>query len=109
MADSGARGGKGAAHALARSQLVAGWLVEGRSTAEVHQRCRETWGVSHRTADRLLAAGRAELVRVWQVERTDMLALSFARLDSLFAAAVAEKSYNAALGCINAQVKLAQL
>jgi hypothetical protein len=109
VAEGGADGGRGAAHTVARSQQVARWLVEGLSTAEVHQLARETWAVSHRTADRLVAAGRAELVRVWHVERTEMLALSLARLDSVFAAAVAAKNFNAALGCINAQAKLAQL
>ena len=56
VAEVGAVGGGGAAHTLARSQQVARWLVEGCSTAEVHQRARESWGVSHRTTDRLVPA-----------------------------------------------------
>jgi hypothetical protein len=43
VAEVGADGGGGAAHTLARSQQVARWLVEGFSTAEVHQRARESW------------------------------------------------------------------
>jgi len=109
VAEDGAGGGKGAAHNIARSQQVARWLVEGCSTAEVHQRCRQTWAVSHRTADRLVAAGRAELMAGWDIERDSMIALLLSRLDSVFAVAMAEKNFNAALGCINAQAKLAKL
>ena len=75
----------------------------------MHHRARESWGVSHRTADRLVAAGRAELIRDWDVERHEMIALLLSRLDSVFAAAMAEKNFNAALGCINAQARLAKL
>jgi len=109
MADGGAERGRGAAHNFARSQQVARWLVEGLSTAEVHHRARETWGVSHRTTDRLLKAGRAELMAGWDIERDSMIALLLSRLDSVFAAAMAEKNFNAALGCINAQARLAKL
>ena len=109
VAEGGADGGRGAAHNVARSQQIARWLVEGLSTAEVHLRARQAWGVSHRTADRLLKAGRAELIAGWDIERDSMIALLLSRLDSVFAAAMAEKNFNAALGCINAQAKLAKL
>jgi len=109
VAKGGAEGGRGAAHNVARSQQVARWLVEGCSTAEVHQRARETWGMSHRTADRLVAAGRAELTAGWDVERREMVALLLARLDAVFRGAMAAGNYNAAVAVLNAQAKLAQL
>ena len=43
MAKDGAEGGGGAAHTLAQSQLVARWLMEGCSSAELHHRASETW------------------------------------------------------------------
>jgi hypothetical protein len=109
VAKDGAEGGGGAAHTLARSQQVASWLVEGLSTAEVHHRARETWGVSHRSADRLVAAARAELIRGWDVERHEMIALLLTRLDTVFREAMASKNHGAALGAINAAAKLAKL
>ena len=109
MAKADAEGGGGAAHTLARSQQVARWLVEGFSTAEVHHRARETWAVSHRTADRLVAAARAELIRGWDVERHEMIALLLSRLDTVFREAMAAKNHGAALGAINSAAKLAQL
>jgi len=109
MADGGAEGGRGAAHNVARSQQVARWLVEGLSTAEVRQRARDQWGVSHRTADRLVAAGRAELIRGWDVHRDQMTALLLSRLDTVFREAMAAKNHGAALGAINAQAKLAKV
>jgi len=83
--------------------------VEGLSTAEVHQRARESSGVSHRTADRLVAAGRAELVRGWDVQRPEMLALLLARLDTVFRAAMEAKNHGAALGAVNSAAKLAKV
>jgi len=109
VAEVGADGGGGAAHTLARSQQVARWLVEGCSTAEVHQRARESWGVSHRTADRLVAAARADLVRGWDVQRHEMIALLLSRLDTVFREAMAAKNHGAALGAVNSAAKLAQL
>jgi hypothetical protein len=88
---------------------VAGWLVAGFCPAEVHHRARETWGVSHRTADRLVAAARAELIRCWNVERHEMIALLLSRLDTVFREAMAAKNHGAALGAINSAAKLAQL
>ena len=108
-ADVGVEGGRGAAHTLARSQQVARWLVEGFSTAEVHHRARETWGVSHRTADRLVAAARAELIRGWDVERHEMIALLLSRLDTVVREAMEAKNHGAALGAINAAAKLSKL
>jgi hypothetical protein len=109
MAKADAEGGGGAANTLARSQQVARWLVEGCSTAEVHGLARETWGVSHRTADRLVAAARAELIRGWDVERHEMIALLLSRLDTVFREAMASKNHGAALGAVNSAAKLAKL
>jgi hypothetical protein len=109
VAKDGAEGGGGAAHTLARSQQVARWLVEGFSTAEVHYRAREAWGVSHRSADRLVAAARAELISGWDVERHEMIALLLSRLDTVFRAAMEARNHGAALGAINAAAKLSKL
>jgi hypothetical protein len=109
VAKDGAEGGGGPAHNTARSQQVARWLVEGLSTAEVHQRARETWAVSNRTSDRLLAAGRAELIRGWDVERHEMIALLLSRLDTVFRAAMEAKNHGAAVGAVNLAAKLSKL
>ena len=109
VAEVGTDGGGGAAHTLARSQQVVRWLVEGCSTAEVHQRAREAWGVSHRTADRLVAAARADLVRGWDVQRRETIGLLLARLDTVFREAMEAKNHGAALGEIKSAAKLAKL
>lgn len=109
VAEGGAERGRGAAHNIARSQQVARWLSAGCSTAEVHQQARETWGVSHRTADRLVAAGRAELMAGWDIERDQMLALLLSRFDAVFKAAMLTGNHNAAVAALNAQAKLAKV
>jgi len=110
VAADGVEGGRGAvAHTVARAAVVAGWLTDGCSSAEVRQRARDQWGVSHRTADRLVAAGRAELVRGWDVQREEMIALLLSRLDTVFREAMAAKNHGAALGAVNSAAKLAQL
>ena len=83
--------------------------MEGCSTAEVHHRARESWGVSHRTTDRLVAAARADLVRGWDVQRHEMVALLLARLGTVFRAAMEAKNHCAALGLVNSAAKLNQL
>ncbi len=75
----------------------------------MHQQAREAWGVSHRTADRLVAAARAELIRGWHLERTEMLALSLARLDAVFRGAVASGIYNDAVALLDSRARLAML
>jgi hypothetical protein len=110
VAADGVEGGRGAvAHTVARAAVVAGWLTDGCSTAEVRQRARAQWGVSHRTADRLVAAGRAELIRGWDVERDEMTALLLSRLDAVFMGAMAAGNFNAAVAVLNAQARLSKL
>jgi len=88
---------------------VAGWLTDGCSSAEVRQRARDQWGVSDRTGERLLAAGRAELIRGWDVQRDEMIALLLSRLDRVFREAMEARNHGAALGAINAAAKLSKL
>lgn len=110
VAADGVEGGRGAvAHTVARAAVVAGWLTDGCSTAEIHQRARDQWGVSHRTADRLVAAGRRELMRGWDCDRQQMTAMLLARLDSVFRGAMAAGNFNAAVAVLNAQARLAKL
>jgi hypothetical protein len=108
VAEVGADGGR-AAHSIARSQEVARWLVTGLSSGEAHQRARETWCISRRTADRLLVAARKELIAAWDIDRQDMTAMLLARLDAVFRAALAAGNHGAALGAINAAARIAQL
>jgi hypothetical protein len=111
VARVGADGDRGAtaAHTLARAQTVARWLTEGFSSAEAHRRARELWGVSHRTASRLVAAGRRELMAGWDIERDQMLALLLSRFDAVFKAAIVSGNHNAAVAALNAQAKLAKV
>ena len=108
VAEAGADGGR-AAHCIARSQEVARWLVTGLSSGEAHQRARETWRISRRTADRLLVAARKELIAAWDIDRQDMTAMLLARLDAVFKAALAAGNHGAALGAVNAAARIAQL
>ena len=108
VAEVGADGGR-AAHSVARSQEVARWLVAGLSSGEAHQRARETWRISRRTADRLLVAARNELVADWDIDRRDLTAMLLARLDAVFQAALAAGNHGAALGAINAAARIAQM
>jgi hypothetical protein len=88
---------------------MAGWLVVVHGSTEVVRRAQDEWGISPRTAQRLLAAARADLVRGWNVERHEMIALLLSMLDTVFREAMAAKNHGAALGAINAAAKLAKL
>ena len=67
------------------------------------------WGVCHRTADRLVAAARAEMGRGWHIQRHEVVALLLARLVTVFREVMEAKNHGDALGAINSAVKLAQL
>ncbi len=56
-----------------------------------------------------MAAARAELIRGWHLERTEMLALSLAWLDAVFRGAVASGIYNNAVAVLDARARLAKL
>jgi hypothetical protein len=104
----GKRGGPTAA-TLARIPTVAGWLVEGRSRAEILDCCGEEWGVSPRQSDRLIALARAELVAEWSVQRQELCAVLLARLDATYRQAAGQGNAGAAVAAIMAQAKIAQL
>jgi hypothetical protein len=70
---------------------------------------RDEWGVSRRSADRLLAAGRRELLANWDIERDQMLALLLTRFDAVFKAAMVSGNHNAAVSALNAQARLAKV
>ena len=111
VAKGGADGGGGGAvaHNVPRVAVMAGWLAEGNGSSEVVRRAQAEWGISQRTAQRLLAAARADLVRDWDVQRHEMIALLLSRLDLVFRAAMEAKNHGAALGAINAAAKLSKL
>jgi hypothetical protein len=48
-------------------------------------------------------------VRGWHLERTEMLALSLARLDAVFRGAVASGVYNEVVAVLDARARLAKL
>ena len=102
------RGGP-TAQTLARIPAVVGWLVEGRSRAEIVSCCGEEWGVSPRQADRLIAYARAELRQEWSVQRSELTATLLARLDREYRAASGQGNPGAAIAAVMATAKLAQL
>lgn len=106
--DGGKRGGP-TAQTLARIPVVAGWLTEGRSRAEIVSCCGEEWGVSARQADRLIAHAREELRQEWSLERADLVAVLLARLDREYRAASGQNNPGAAIAAVMATAKLAQL
>jgi hypothetical protein len=62
-----------------------------------------------RSADRLIAAARAELVSQWQNERPELLVVLLARFDRVFREAMACQNHGAALGAVNAAARLGNL
>ena len=63
--------------------------------------------MSHRTADRLVSAARADMGRGWHIQRHEIIALSLARLDTVFREIMEAKNHGEALGAINSAAKLA--
>lgn len=67
------------------------------------------WVISTRTADRLLAAARAQIVADWEIERPQMTAELLAQLSTLEQGGRDSGALGVALGCINARARLAGL
>ncbi len=97
------------AETIARASVVAGLLVDGLSRPEILAVARERWGLAPRSADRLIAHARAELVAAWGVQREQLLAVLLSRADRVYREAMACQNHGAALGAINAAARLAQL
>ena len=94
---------------LHRAQLVAVWLVEGMPRAEIHREARERWGLATRSADRVIAAARSELIAGADQQREQLVALLLTRTDQIFRKAMACGNHGAALGAINAAARLGKL
>ncbi len=94
---------------LHRAQLVACWLTEGMPRAEIHREARERWGLATRSADRVIAAARAELIAGADQQREQLVALLLSRCDAIYRAAMATGNHGAALGALNTCARLAQL
>lgn len=94
---------------MARVPFVVGWLTEGRSTREIVACAREEWGISERSAYRLLAHARAELVAGWHLQREELTAMLLERGDLVFRVAIAQNNAGAAVAALGFMAKLAQL
>ena len=57
----------------------------------------------------MVAAARADMGRGWHIQRHEMIALSLARLDTVFRQAMEAKNHGAAMGAVKSAAKLAQL
>ncbi len=68
--------------------------------------CRQTWGLSPGSADRLLALARQQIRSDWDKERPQVIADLLGQLSTLQQDARDAGNYAAALGCINAAARI---
>ena len=54
-----------------------------------------------------MSAARADMGRGWHIQRHEIIALSLARLDTVFREIMEAKNHGEALGAINSAAKLA--
>ena len=92
-----------------RVQAVTRLLAEGGCRRDVVAMARKNWGLSPRTADRLLVAARKELRLCWEMERRDFLAERLSAISDLQQRAMREGQLGVALQCINLTAKLVGL
>lgn len=92
-----------------RTREVVGLLTTGACRNTVLKHCRETWGVSPRSADRLLARARQQIKADWENQRSDITAGLLSSLSSLEQQAREASQLGVALACINSIAKLAGL
>jgi hypothetical protein len=84
-------------------------IAAGHRRTDVVDFCRQTWGLSPRSADRLLALARQQIRSDWDIERPQMIADRLSQLSTLQQDARAAGNHAAALGCINAAARIACL
>lgn len=92
----------------ARLAAIGALLLHGASRREVLE-LTATWGISTRSADRLLAAARAQIVADWEIERPQLTAELLGQLSTLEQQAREVGALGVALACINARARLAGL
>jgi hypothetical protein len=108
-AANGAKGVNLRPATMLRVGEVADWLIEGRSRREILQATAEQWNLSERQTERLLQAARQQIIDAWQLERPEMIATLLSRADEVYRKAMAAGAYNAAVGAIAQQARLAKL
>jgi hypothetical protein len=84
-------------------------IATGATRSAVLEHARDCWGVSPRSADRLLAAARAQIRADWEVERPELAAELLSGLSDLQQQARERGDLGVALACINCTAKLAGL
>lgn len=83
--------------------------LEGASTADLRQHCITEWGVSQRTASRLLAEMRERLQSDWQRERPSLLAETMARAEHIYAEAVRGRNWPVAISAVRTMARIGGL
>jgi hypothetical protein len=85
---------------------VARLIGAGHRRSDVVGFCRQTWGLSPRSADRLLALARQQIRSDWDIERPHVIADLLSQLSTLQQDARAAGNHAAALGCINTAARI---
>jgi len=93
----------------ARTASIVRLIATGATRSAVLEHCAIYWGVSPRSADRLLAAARAQIRADWQVERPALAAELLSALSEMQQEARESGDLATALRCIDATAKLAGL
>jgi hypothetical protein len=92
-----------------RVAAVVALLTHGCHRHDVLNLSVNDWGISVRSADRLLRLDWEEIKTDWQIERSDLLAQLFSNLSELQHQARQSGQLGIALACINANAHLADL
>lgn len=103
------RGGPTAVEIDLRVAEIVKLMLDGARRGQLIAHGAAQWGVSSRTIDRYIAAARAEIRADWEVGRVDALAALLSRLAELESLARKSGQLSVALGCLNAQARLAQI
>lgn len=93
----------------ARVASIVRLIATGATRSSVLEHCAICWGLAPRSADRLLAAARAQIRADWEVERPELAAELLSALSEMQQEARESGDLGVALACINSTAKLAGL